>query len=77
MNLSEQELRDLVRDVVRRQKSASASAAAPAPSPAQSCLSHASHGRLTLVGDGDPEGRCQIEPAVACTHCGYCQSLGH
>ncbi len=38
---------------------------------------HASHGRLMLVDSGDPDGRCLIEPAVACNHCGYCQSMGH
>jgi hypothetical protein len=39
---------------------------------------HASHGLIfTSGGGGDDEGRCLIEPAVACTHCGYCQSLGH
>jgi hypothetical protein len=37
---------------------------------------HASHGLLTLVS-GDADGQCIIEPAVRCTHCGYCLSLGH
>jgi len=39
--------------------------------------SHASHARLGLVGGGDADGQCLIEPSVRCTHCGYCQSLGH
>ena len=38
---------------------------------------HASHGLLTLVSGGDPDGQCLIEPAVRCNHCGYCQSMGH
>ncbi len=38
---------------------------------------HASHARLALVPGGDAEGRCLIEPAVTCTHCGYCLSMGH
>ncbi len=37
----------------------------------------ASHGLLTLVTGGDPDGHCLIEPAVRCNHCGYCQSMGH
>jgi hypothetical protein len=36
---------------------------------------HASHALFVLEGDAD--GACLIEPAVRCTHCGYCQSLGH
>jgi hypothetical protein len=75
VNLSEQELRALVRSVVDRQ----AGSGSPAPPQAQPQThpAHPSHGLLVLVGGGDAEGRCLIEPAVPCTHCGYCQSLGH
>jgi len=59
MDISDQELRALVRDAI------------------ETVRGHGSHGLLTLIGGGDPEGRCLIEPAVPCTHCGYCQSLGH
>jgi len=38
---------------------------------------HASHGKFLLMTGGDAEGRCLIEPSVPCTHCGYCQSMGH
>jgi len=42
---------------------------------------HASHGRLPVRGGGPgtdgEDGACVIEPAVRCTHCGYCQSYGH
>ena len=48
----------------------------PAPSSASSHL-HASHALLPLGPGGDADGRCVIEPAVHCTHCGYCQSMGH
>ena len=35
---------------------------------------HASHLMFVLpAGDS----ACLIEPAVACTHCGYCKSYGH
>jgi hypothetical protein len=72
MELSEQELREMVRAAIARQA---------APPPRTGALDapplHASHLRLTLVGGGDADGRCLIEPSVPCTHCGYCQSLGH
>lgn len=35
---------------------------------------HMSHERYPLPESGGP---CLIEPAVACNHCGYCQSHGH
>jgi hypothetical protein len=73
MDISDQELRALVRDAIARRGGQQ-----PVPPPAiETVRSHGSHGLLTLVGGGDPEGRCLIEPAVPCTHCGYCQSLGH
>ena len=38
---------------------------------------HASHGRFLIVAGADGDGACLIEPAVVCTHCGFCQSFGH
>ena len=38
---------------------------------------HASHGLFPVLRGGDSDGACLIEPAVRCTHCGYCQSYGH
>ena len=38
---------------------------------------HASHALLPLARGGDGDGACLIEPAVRCTHCGYCLSYGH
>jgi hypothetical protein len=73
MEISDQELRAMVRDAIARhghQRS-------PEPSSFDAVRSHASHGLLALVTGGDPEGRCLIEPAVRCNHCGYCQSMGH
>ncbi len=73
MEISDQELREMVRDAIARhgrQRGAE-------PSSLDVVRSHASHGLLTLVTGGDPEGRCLIEPAVRCNHCGYCQSMGH
>jgi hypothetical protein len=74
MNISEEELRAMVRDAIARQ---AAPGEAPARTPAPAAGPHPSHFRLALVGGGDTEGRCLIEPAVPCNHCGYCQSLGH
>ena len=72
METSDRDLRDMVREVIARH---SGHAAPTSLSP--DFLKHASHGTLILLRGGDSEGRCLIEPAVACTHCGYCQSLGH
>ena len=39
---------------------------------------HASHILLTVLPGSEVEdGMCVIEPAVHCTHCGFCQSYGH
>ena len=75
MEISEEELRAMVRDAIARHGRGGA-----VERPPVLFMRHASHGKLSLVtgGDpGDPDGRCLIEPAVACNHCGYCQSLGH
>jgi hypothetical protein len=71
--LREAEVRALVRAAIARQARGDASASAPV----ESCRSHPSHGLLPLAPGGDSGGACLIEPAVGCTHCGYCLSLGH
>ena len=73
MEISEQELRAMVREAIARHGHHQPP---ESPSPV-SFRAHASHGLLTLVTGGDPDGRCLIEPAVRCNHCGYCQSMGH
>lgn len=75
MNVTEQELRAMVRDAIARRQPAAAPRVSL--SPVDATGPHPSHGRLALAAGGDSEGRCLIEPAVACTHCGYCQSMGH
>jgi hypothetical protein len=41
-------------------------------------VANASFVRLPLPSGGDDQsGVCLIEPAVRCSHCGYCQSYGH
>jgi hypothetical protein len=68
--MTEQEVRELVRAAIARQRGAAASPAATAEP--RLPLVHVSHHRFALpTGDGP----CLIEPGVACTHCGFCQSL--
>ena len=76
MELSDQELRSLVRDAVAR---ASLNQGRPAGHQHAELAfrAHASHGMLPLARGGDGDGACLIEPAVRCTHCGYCLSYGH
>lgn len=73
MEISEETLRAMVREAIARH-----SGQPPGHTPAAVVpILHASHARLTLLAGGDPDGRCLIEPAVPCSHCGYCQSMGH
>lgn len=68
--MTDQELRNLVRQVIDQHLPQTAPAAA-LPGAA---MPHASH-LLLVVAESD--GPCIIEPAVPCNHCGYCKSLGH
>lgn len=73
MEVSEQELKALIRDAIARHTgppAVSRGEAAPLVLNA-----HASHARFALVPAED--GQCVIEPAVRCNHCGYCLSYGH
>jgi hypothetical protein len=75
--MTEQELRELVRDVLARR---STGGAGP-PVGMQTSLAfdrrHASHLLLPVASGGDGDGACLIEPNVRCNHCGYCLSYGH
>jgi hypothetical protein len=70
--MTEQELRQLVRDAIARH---SESDVVARPQPNTSGM-HASHNRFPLRS-GDEDGACVIEPTVRCNHCGYCLSYGH
>jgi hypothetical protein len=72
--MTDHELRELVRDAVARHLHQDAPAA---PGTLLSAGGDASHALLPLMRGGDGDGACLIEPAVRCTHCGYCQSYGH
>jgi hypothetical protein len=70
MNVSDAELRQLIRDAIASRASRVADGVKTAPR-------HPSHARLPLARGVDGEGACLIEPAVRCNHCGYCLSFGH
>ena len=69
--MTEEELRALVRETVRR--CLGERAADPAPP----FRTHASHQQFAVPRGADGDGPCLIEPTVPCTHCGYCKSYGH
>lgn len=77
MQLTEQELRAMIRGAIERQMRGHepASPAPMVPDGLPGSRRHASHALLVL--DGPADGACVIEPAVRCDHCGYCKSLGH
>jgi hypothetical protein len=71
--MTDQDVRDMIRESIARHLGAAPLFALPeAPG-----RTHASHELLPLVRGGDGDGMCLIEPAVRCSHCGYCQSFGH
>jgi hypothetical protein len=73
MEISDDELRALVRESVARHLKSEG----PQHRPAASTSGHASHILFPLTRGGDTDGACLIEPSVRCNHCGYCLSLGH
>jgi hypothetical protein len=73
--MNEQELREMVRASIARHRGGEP-AIGPGPTHGSSYANPA-FVRLPLVRGGDDDGMCLIEPAVRCTHCGYCQSFGH
>ena len=74
--MNEQELRAMIRDSIARHHAPDAAGAGEAGG-GLAFAAHASFARLPLASGGDGDGMCIIEPAVRCTHCGYCQSFGH
>lgn len=75
--MTEEQLRQLVRDAIERHLGRPAE---PSPAAAESGRvprGHASHARFPMASGADLDGPCLIEPAVSCVHCGYCLSYGH
>jgi len=86
MDVSDQELRELVRQAIARHMVSGGQAGDAAPAHAHprppvpfNARAHASCTMLPLArgGDAADDGACLIEPAVRCNHCGYCLSYGH
>ncbi len=77
MEISDQELRALVRDAIARHGRSAGTSAEPVPGLSPVARADASHGRFLVASGSADEGHCLIEPGVRCNHCGYCQSLGH
>ena len=74
--MTEPDVRQLVREAIaRRALTAQQATAAPFAALSSPPGGH-SHGLFTMLPPTD-DGSCVIEPAVPCTHCGYCQSMGH
>jgi hypothetical protein len=72
--MTEDELRALVRETIARIKgSQNPLHRLNAVNPG----THASHALFAVTPGADESGPCIIEPAVPCSHCGYCKSLGH
>lgn len=81
--MTDQELRELVRDSIAKQLGGRRPADAPAmrgPASAPAMVDsrlHASHALYRLERDAADAGPCIIEPSVPCNHCNYCKSHGH
>jgi len=73
--VTDEELRAIVRDVLARRAAGAEGPGLAAPGPAP--LAHPSHALFRLDAGSGTGGACMIEPAVLCTHCGYCKSYGH
>ena len=78
--MTEEELRALVRDAISRHvgmRPPEPQAHASVSQPMSVLRAHLSHAQFVLPTGMDADGPCLIEPAVACSHCGYCKSYGH
>ena len=75
--MNEAALRALIRETVARQLNAGDATPRHDPpfAPNVTFVTDPSHYRYANLPDAG--GPCLIEPAVACNHCGYCQSHGH
>jgi hypothetical protein len=75
MEVSDQELRSLVRDAIARH-TGNRALSEPLDSARGESKGALSFGRFLQLRPSE-DGQCVIEPAVRCNHCGYCQSYGH
>jgi len=76
--VTDQELREMIREsIVRHVGGGPSGRGVSIAGPAAHIGPHPSHLMLPLMRGGDDDGACLIEPAVRCSHCGYCLSYGH
>ena len=75
--MTEQELRQLVREAIARVQGPGTLAPSHPLHPSHFSHPHPSHLTFSVSSGADTEGPCIIEPAVMCNHCGYCKSMGH
>ena len=79
--MTDQELREMVRDSIARVRGGASGGSMPGPRAHQPAHvpdpSNPSFALLPLSRGGDGDGACLIEPSVRCNHCGYCLSYGH
>jgi hypothetical protein len=73
-SLTVDELRAMIRESIVRHGGSDPSTQSGDAGPVRT---HASHALFAVARGGDADGMCIIEPAVRCTHCGFCQSYGH
>ena len=77
--MTDQELRQLVRDAIARAGIGPSGAASAASGPVlfDRPDPRTSHPSFTLLNLPAGDGPCLIEPAVSCNHCGFCKTYGH
>jgi hypothetical protein len=76
--MTDQELREMIRESIARHLRVLPSPLLPSSSTAPAAVHmKASHAMLPLARGADEDGACIIEPSVRCSHCGYCVSFGH
>jgi hypothetical protein len=78
--MTDDELREMVRASIEKIAGVARPDVAHSGGPAAPEVVHAggpSFARMPLLRGSDTDGACLIEPAVRCTHCGYCLSYGH
>jgi hypothetical protein len=73
--MTEQELRSLVRQAIAVHMGGQKLEVQRPVSTVTFHARHPSHALFTLPAE--PGDACVIEPAVQCTHCGFCKTYGH
>ncbi len=71
--MTEQELRQMVREAIARHTGS----AEPDPARAFAAEEPRAHASFMLFQLDRGASECLIEPTVRCTHCGFCKTFGH